>query len=227
MAYTSRHKTLSDATEQLHIIVVELVELLAAQGENMSLQVQAQCKLDELKKIQDDLDTDKDPNAFQQRGQPSSSQATEAVTNPVVEGESQRGEVASGDKFPTEVELSVLSDSGHDLQAGEHVISNDDLDKDDEVVGIVEELRPNEYVDHAVMSKGGNVSYSMNVQSIEGVEVDFEHLRGIAYKNTPVDANPNQGPIPEEIQKALWVRKLPPDLTQKNRFERTQGEFSG
>ncbi|MFS7944162.1 hypothetical protein Hanom_Chr06g00508841 [Helianthus anomalus] len=140
MAYTSRHKTLSDATEQLHIIVAELVELLAAQGENTSLQVQAQCKLDELKKIQDDLDTDKDPNASQQREQPSGSQATEAVTNVVVEGESQRGEVASGDKGPTEVELSILSDSDHDLQAGEHFISNDDLDKDDEVVGIVEEL---------------------------------------------------------------------------------------
>ncbi|MFS7944163.1 hypothetical protein Hanom_Chr06g00508851 [Helianthus anomalus] len=67
----------------------------------------------------------------------------------------------------------------------------------------------------------------MNVQSIEGVEVDFENLRGIAYNNTPVDANPNQRPIPEEIQKALWFRKLPPDLTQKKRFERTQGEFSG
>ncbi|MFS7934905.1 hypothetical protein Hanom_Chr05g00397141 [Helianthus anomalus] len=197
MAYTSRHKTLSDAIEWLHRIVSELVELLAAPGENTSLQVQAQCKLDELKKIQDDLNTDKDPNASQQREQPSSSQATDVVTNAVVEGESQRGEVASGDKGPTGVKLSVLSDSDHDLQAGEHFISNDDLDKDDEGVGIVDELRPNEDVDHAVMSKGGNVSYSMNVQSSEGVEVDFENLRGISYKNT------------------------------SKRFERTQGEFSG
>ncbi|MFS7915676.1 hypothetical protein Hanom_Chr02g00168051 [Helianthus anomalus] len=87
----------------------------------------------------------------------------EAVTDVVVDGESQRGKDPSGDKGPAEVGLSVLSDSDRDMKAGEHFISNNDLDKDGEVVGIVEELRPNEYVDHAVISNGGNVSYSMNV----------------------------------------------------------------
>ncbi|MFS8006427.1 hypothetical protein Hanom_Chr14g01249051 [Helianthus anomalus] len=113
------------------------------------------------------------------------------------------------------------------MQVGENFISNDDLDKDEEVVRIVEEFRPNEDVDHAFMRKGGNVSYSMNVESIGGVEVDFGNLCGIAYNNTMVDANPNPGPIPEEIQKALWFRKLPLGLTQKKHFKRIKGDFSG
>ncbi|MFS7900284.1 hypothetical protein Hanom_Chr00s104324g01805171 [Helianthus anomalus] len=119
MAYTSRHETLYASTERLRRIFVELLKVFAALWDNTSQQVQAQCKLDELKKIQDDLDKDKDPNASQQR----------------------RSKDPSGDKGPAEVELSVLSDSYGDMKAGEHFISNNDLDKDDQVVGIVEELR--------------------------------------------------------------------------------------
>ncbi|KAJ0783502.1 hypothetical protein HanLR1_Chr01g0021031 [Helianthus annuus] len=73
IASTTRHRELCVANEQIRRIVTELVELFAAQGEsgsNKELQVQAQCKLDELKKIYDDLDKDKDPNASQQREQP-------------------------------------------------------------------------------------------------------------------------------------------------------------
>ncbi|KAM0012792.1 hypothetical protein Hdeb2414_s0008g00285421 [Helianthus debilis subsp. tardiflorus] len=94
VAYTDRHKTLTVATYQIRRIVTELVELFAAQGGNTPLQVQAKCKLDELKKIQDDLDKEKDPNAAQKREQPCSSQAAEAATEAAVEGESGSG--ASG-----------------------------------------------------------------------------------------------------------------------------------
>ncbi|MFS7954911.1 hypothetical protein Hanom_Chr07g00636211 [Helianthus anomalus] len=77
------------------------------------------------------------------------------------------------------------------------------------------------------MSKGGNVSYSMNVQSVKGVEVDSEDLRDVAYNDTPIEANPNPTPIPKEVQRTLWFRAPPPDLTQKKRFRRIRGEYSG
>ncbi|MFS8024829.1 hypothetical protein Hanom_Chr16g01467961 [Helianthus anomalus] len=48
---TAKHETLVKATDQIHQIITDLVELLAAQGENTALQVQAQCKIDDLKKI--------------------------------------------------------------------------------------------------------------------------------------------------------------------------------
>ncbi|MFS7896594.1 hypothetical protein Hanom_Chr08g00705581 [Helianthus anomalus] len=77
------------------------------------------------------------------------------------------------------------------------------------------------------MRRGENVSYTMNVQSIEGVEVDFEDLWGVAHNDTPIEANPNPEPIPEEVQRVLWLRVPPLDLTQKKRFGRIRGEYSG
>ncbi|KAJ0493047.1 hypothetical protein HanRHA438_Chr12g0550871 [Helianthus annuus] len=114
------------------------------------------------------------------------------------------------------------------MQAGEHFISNDDLDKDDKVVGIVEVLRPDEDVDHVVMSKGGNVSYSINVQSVEGVEVDFEDLRGVAYSDTPVEANSNPQRIPEEVRALYGLEHLHQILLRRSVLdayrESTQGK---
>ncbi|KAJ0746392.1 hypothetical protein HanOQP8_Chr05g0177061 [Helianthus annuus] len=144
VASSTRHQELVVANEQIRRIVTELVELFAAQGENTinrQLQVQAQCKLDELKKIQDDLDRDKDPNALQQREQPSSTQATETATDAVVEGESGSG--AGGDKgknlVQSKASLSSLSDGSDDEDTtDEHYLMNDNLDKDDKVEGIIE-----------------------------------------------------------------------------------------
>ncbi|MFS7986722.1 hypothetical protein Hanom_Chr11g01013641 [Helianthus anomalus] len=154
MSYSSRHETLSAATDQIHRIVIEFVELFAAQGENTPIQ-------------------------------PSSSQATEVATDAAVEGELGKDAGGSGGKGPVEGDLGDSSnDSDHDGIMGEHFITNDDLEKDDEVVGIVEELRSDEDVDHV---------------SAEGVEVDFEDLWGITYNDTSVEANPNPEPIPEEV----------------------------
>ncbi|MFS8024783.1 hypothetical protein Hanom_Chr16g01467481 [Helianthus anomalus] len=84
-------------------------------------------------------------------------------------------------------------------------MSNNDLQKDDKVVGVVEELRSDEDIDH----------------------VDFEDFRDIAYNDPLVEANPNPESIPEEVQRVLWLRAPPPDLTQKKRFGSIRGEFSG
>ncbi|KAJ0436056.1 hypothetical protein HanIR_Chr17g0900211 [Helianthus annuus] len=91
---SAKHENLVKATDQLHQIITDLVELLAAQGENSTLQVQAQCKIDELKKIRDDLDKDKDPEAARQGEQPRSSQSSETATIAQVEGESGSGATA-------------------------------------------------------------------------------------------------------------------------------------
>ncbi|KAJ0511496.1 hypothetical protein HanIR_Chr11g0552761 [Helianthus annuus] len=65
---SARQQTLVSTTDRLLGIVTDLVSLLAAQGEisASNFQVQAKCKMDELKKIRDDLDKDKDPNAAKQ-----------------------------------------------------------------------------------------------------------------------------------------------------------------
>ncbi|KAJ0538415.1 hypothetical protein HanRHA438_Chr08g0343981 [Helianthus annuus] len=65
---SARQQTLVSTTDRLIGIVTDLISLLAAQGENSSsdFQIQAQCKMDELKKIREDLDKDKDPNASKQ-----------------------------------------------------------------------------------------------------------------------------------------------------------------
>ncbi|KAJ0952393.1 hypothetical protein HanPSC8_Chr02g0071711 [Helianthus annuus] len=62
---SARQQTLVSTTDRLLGIVTDLMSLLAAQGEILAsdFQVQAKCKMDELKKIIDDLDKDKDPNA--------------------------------------------------------------------------------------------------------------------------------------------------------------------
>ncbi|MFS7963823.1 hypothetical protein Hanom_Chr08g00742831 [Helianthus anomalus] len=79
-ATSAKHENLVKATDQLHPIITDLVELLAPQRENSTLQVKAKCKIDELKKIHDDLDKDKDPEAARQGKQPRSSQASETAT---------------------------------------------------------------------------------------------------------------------------------------------------
>ncbi|KAJ0883349.1 hypothetical protein HanPSC8_Chr10g0420471 [Helianthus annuus] len=100
-----------------------------SRGEHTPLQVQARCKLDELKKIQDDLDKDKDPNTAQWREQPSSSQATETTTEAAVEGDC--GSDAGGGRGKGQVK-----------------------DKDDEAVGVLKDLRLDEDINHVMMSKG-------------------------------------------------------------------------
>ncbi|MFS8024823.1 hypothetical protein Hanom_Chr16g01467901 [Helianthus anomalus] len=84
----AKHETLVKAIDQIHQIITDLVELLVALGENTALQVQAQCKIDDLNKIRDDLDKDKDPKAARQGAQTRSSQASKAATVAQVEGES-------------------------------------------------------------------------------------------------------------------------------------------
>ncbi|KAJ0609061.1 hypothetical protein HanRHA438_Chr03g0136751 [Helianthus annuus] len=87
---SARQETLARTTDRLLGMVTDLVSLLAAQGENSDFQIQAQCKIDELKKIIDDLDKDKDkdPNAAKQGKQSRSARAPEATTSAQVEGES-------------------------------------------------------------------------------------------------------------------------------------------
>ncbi|MFS8022155.1 hypothetical protein Hanom_Chr16g01436181 [Helianthus anomalus] len=96
--------------DQLLGIVTDLVSLLVAQGENSDFQIQAQCKINELKKIRDDLDKDKDPDAAMQGEQSRNARAPEAATSAQVEGESS-GAAAGGDKGPVDADTGALSDS--------------------------------------------------------------------------------------------------------------------
>ncbi|MFS8006503.1 hypothetical protein Hanom_Chr14g01249941 [Helianthus anomalus] len=52
-------------------------------------------------------------------------------------------------------------------------------------------------------------------------------LRDLAYKDTPVEVNPNPEQVLEEVQRVLWLRDPPPNLTQKKWCGDIRGEYSG
>ncbi|MFS7889985.1 hypothetical protein Hanom_Chr00s000006g01613421 [Helianthus anomalus] len=240
VASFARHQELVVANEQIRRIVSELVELFAPQGENNAnkkQQVQAQCKLNELKKIQDDLDGHKDPNASQLREQPSGTQATETATDTTVEGSSVVELV--GDKGKSlvhaEASLSSMSDESEDEDTTiEHYLINDDLDKEDVVEGIVEDWKSDgdvvASIDHVEIGKGEDIVYTReNVSIVEFSDVDFKEFREHIYNDKPVEEVSNPEEVPEEAKNFLhkWLKAPPPYLMQKKRYINTRGKYSG
>ncbi|KAF5780756.1 hypothetical protein HanXRQr2_Chr11g0475621 [Helianthus annuus] len=219
---TAKHENLVKATDQLHQIITDLVELLVAQGENSTLQVQAQCKIDELKKIRDDLDKDKDPEAARQGEQPRSSQAFEAATIAQVEGESGSGAMAGQDMGP-----SVADDSGSLSDPDDHDFSSDViLDEGDVLIGPVEEWRTDDEIAekfaYVETCKGKNIEYD----SVGAVNMN--DLRSYVFGDAPPDEITDPIQIPEEICLAShkWFKSLP-DQTQKKSYVNTKGEYTG
>ncbi|MFS7997373.1 hypothetical protein Hanom_Chr12g01141021 [Helianthus anomalus] len=48
---------------------------------------------------------------------------------------------------------------------------------------------------------------------VDGVEVDFEELRDLVYKDSPVEVDTNPEQVPEEVRRVLWLTTPPPNLT--------------
>ncbi|XP_035840433.1 uncharacterized protein LOC110906530 [Helianthus annuus] len=215
-----RQQTLVSTTDRLLGIVTDLVSLLAAQGEISAsdFQVQAKCKMDELKKLRDDLDKDKDPNAAKQGEQSRSARAPEAATSAHVEGESS-GAAAGGDKGPVDSDISALSDSELDpaaelvLGAGEVVEEMvEDWRTDDDLTGKFNFIET---------AKGKRIEY-------ESLPVNSDVIRGFVFGCEMPKEIFNPIRIPEEVSVAAhkWFRNLL-DETQRKRYLSTKGEYSG
>ncbi|MFS7997917.1 hypothetical protein Hanom_Chr12g01147641 [Helianthus anomalus] len=204
---------------------------------NKKQQVQAQCKLNELKKIQDDLDGHKDPNASQLREQPSGTQATETATNTAVEGSSVVELVGDKGKSLVHVDasLSSMSDEPDDEDTTiEHYLTNDDLDKENVVEGIVEDWKSDDDVvasiDRMEIGNGEDIVYTMeNISIVEFADVDFKEFREHIYNDKPVEEVSNPEEVPEEVRNFLhkWLNAPPPYLMQNKRYINTRGKYSG
>ncbi|KAM0066376.1 hypothetical protein Hdeb2414_s0002g00048301 [Helianthus debilis subsp. tardiflorus] len=205
---SARQQTLFSTTDRLVGIVSDLVSLLAAQGESSSsdFQVQAQCKLDELKKIREDLDKDKDPNASKQGEQSRSTRAPEAATPAHVEGESS-GAVTGGDKGPVEAVAEVILEPG-ELAEG----TFEDWRTDDDLAGKFIFIET---------AKGKSIRY-------ESLPVNSDILRSYVFGVEMPEEIFNPLRVPEEVSAAArrWFRVLPDD-TQRKRYLSTKGEYSG
>ncbi|KAJ0586709.1 hypothetical protein HanIR_Chr04g0154851 [Helianthus annuus] len=184
------------------------METLAAQGESLSsdFQVQAQCKMDELKKIREDLDKDKDPNASKQGEQSRSTRAPEAATPAHVEGESS-GAVTGGDKGPVEAVAEVI------LEPGEVAVGTfEDWHTDDDLAGKFSFIET---------AKGKSIQY-------ESLPVNSDILRSYVFGAEMPEEIFNPLRVPEEVSAAArrWFRVLQDD-TQRKRYLSTKGEYSG
>ncbi|MFS7931295.1 hypothetical protein Hanom_Chr04g00354311 [Helianthus anomalus] len=219
---STKHENLVKATDQLHQIITNLVELLANQGENSTLQLQAQCKIDELKKIRDDLDKDKDPEAPRKGEQQRTSQASETTTIAQVKGESGSGATAGQDMGP-----SVADDFGSLSDPDDHELSSDViLDEGDILIGPVEEWRTDDEIAdkfyYVETCKGKNIEYDS-----VGV-ANMNDLRSYVFGDAPPDKITDPIQIPEEMRLAshIWFKSLP-DQTQKKSYVNTKGEYTG
>ncbi|KAJ0733711.1 hypothetical protein HanPI659440_Chr11g0411381 [Helianthus annuus] len=217
---SARQQTLVSTTDQLLGIVTDLVSLLAAQGEISALnfQVQAKCKMDELKKIRDDLDKDKDPNAAKQGEQSRRACAPETATSAHVEGESS-GAAAGGDKGPVESDTGALSDSELD-HAADLVLGSGEV-----VEEMVEDWRTDDDLagkfNFIETAKGKRIEY-------DSLPVNSDVIRGFVFGCEMPEEIFNPIRIPEEVSLAAhkWFRNLP-DETQRKRYLSTKGEYSG
>ncbi|KAJ0681756.1 hypothetical protein HanPI659440_Chr16g0639661 [Helianthus annuus] len=203
----ARQQTLVSTTDRLLGIVTDLVSLLAAQGEISAsdFEVQAKCKMDELKKIREDLDKDKDPNASKQGEQSRSARAPEAATPAHVEGESS-GAAAGGDKGPAEADAELV------LGAGEVVEETfEDWRTDDDLAGKFSFIET---------AKGKTIEY-------ESLPVNSDIIRSFVFGVEMPEEIFNPIRIPEEVSVAArrWFRDLPDD-TQRKRYLSTKGEYS-
>ncbi|KAM0047213.1 hypothetical protein Hdeb2414_s0009g00325831 [Helianthus debilis subsp. tardiflorus] len=205
---SARQRNLVSTTDRLIGIVTDLVSLLAAQGESSAsdFQVQAQCKMDELKKIREDLDKDKDPNASKQGEQSRSARAPEAATPAHVEGESS-GATTGGDKGPVEAVAELV------LEPGEVVEETfEDWRTDDDLAGKFSFIET---------AKGKTIEY-------ESLPVNSDILRSYVFGVEMSEEIFNPIRVPEEVSVAArrWFRVLPDD-TQRKRYLSTKGEYSG
>ncbi|KAJ0616767.1 hypothetical protein HanIR_Chr02g0094151 [Helianthus annuus] len=205
---SARHQTLVSTTDRLIGVVTDLASLLAAQGESSSsdFQVQAQCKMDELKKIREDLDKDKDPNASKQGEQSRSTRAPEAATPAHVEGESS-GAVTGGDKGPVEAVAEVILEPGEVAEG-----TFEDWRTDDDLAGKFSFIET---------AKGKSIQY-------ESLPVNSDILRSYVFGVEMPEEIFNPLRVPEEVSAATrrWFRVLPDD-TQRKRYLSTKGEYSG
>ncbi|KAM0044485.1 hypothetical protein Hdeb2414_s0010g00353861 [Helianthus debilis subsp. tardiflorus] len=187
---SARQQTLGSTTDRLIGIVTDL----------------AQCKLDELKKIREDLDKDKDPNASKQGEQSRSTRAPEAATPAHVEGESS-GAVTGGDKGPVEAVAEVV------LEPGEVAVGTfEDWRTDDDLTGKFSFIET---------AKGKSIQY-------ESLPVNSDILRSYVFGVEMPEEIFNPLRVPEEVSAAArrWFRVLPVD-TQRKRYLSTKGEYSG
>ncbi|KAJ0790349.1 hypothetical protein HanPI659440_Chr05g0214451 [Helianthus annuus] len=205
---SARQQTLVSTTDRLIGIVTDLVSLLAAQVESSAsdFQVQAQCKMNELKKIGEDLDKDKDPNASKQGEQSRSARAPEAATPTYVEGESS-GAATGGDKGPVEAVAELV------LEPGEVVEETfEDWRTYDDLAGKFSFIET---------AKGKTIEY-------ESLPVNSDILRSYVFGVEMPEEIFNPIRVPEEVSVAArrWFRVLPDD-TQRKRYLSTKGEYSG
>ncbi|KAJ0830137.1 hypothetical protein HanPSC8_Chr15g0651741 [Helianthus annuus] len=174
--------------------------------------------MDELKKIRDDLNKDKDPNAAKQGEQSRSARAPEAATSAHVEGESS-GAAAGGDKGPVDSDTGALSDSELDpaadlvLGAGKVVEEMvEDWQTDDDLAGKFNFIET---------AKGKRIEY-------ESLPVNGDVIRGFVFGCEMPEEIFNPIRILEEVSVVAhkWFRNLPDD-TQRKRYLSTKGEYSG
>ncbi|KAF5797658.1 hypothetical protein HanXRQr2_Chr07g0283241 [Helianthus annuus] len=215
---SAQQETLARATDQLLGIGTDLVSLLAAQRENSDFQIHAQCKIDELKKIRDDLDKDKDPDAAMQGEQSRNAPAPEAATSAQVEGESS-GAAAEGDKGPVDADTGALSDSELDpavdlVLGGGEVVEElvEDWRTDDELAGKFEFIET---------AQGKRIEY-------ESLPINIDDIRSFVFGSEMPEEIYNPIRVPEEVSLAArkWFKPLP-DETQRKRYINTKGEYSG
>ncbi|KAM0028940.1 hypothetical protein Hdeb2414_s0018g00520041 [Helianthus debilis subsp. tardiflorus] len=205
---SARQRTLVSTTDRLIGMVTDLVSLLAAQGESSAsdFQVQAQCKMDELKKIREDLDKEKDPNASKQGEQSRSARAPEAATPAHVEVESS-GAATRGDKGPVEAVAELVLEP-------EEVVEEtfEDWRTDDDLAGKFSFIET---------AKGKTIEY-------ESLPVNSDILRSYVFGVEMPEEIFNPIRVPEEVSVAVrrWFRVLPDD-TQRKRYLSTKGEYSG
>ncbi|KAM0024085.1 hypothetical protein Hdeb2414_s0022g00611611 [Helianthus debilis subsp. tardiflorus] len=162
--------------------------------------------MDELKKIREDLDKDKDPNASKQGEQSMSARAPEAATPAHVEGESS-GAAAGGDKGPVEAVAELV------LEPGEVVEETfEDWRTDDDLAGKFSFIET---------AKGKTIEY-------ESLPVNSDILRSYVFGVEMPEEIFNPIRVPEEVSVATrrWFRVLPDD-TQRKRYLSTKGEYSG
>ncbi|MFS7952994.1 hypothetical protein Hanom_Chr07g00613441 [Helianthus anomalus] len=165
--------------------------------------------INELKKIRDNFDKDKDPEVARQGEQPRSSQASETATIAQVEGESGSGATAGQDMGP-----SAADDSGSLSDPDDHddheLSSNVFLDEGDVLIGQVEEWRTDDEIadkfSYVETCKGKNIEYD----SVGAVTMN--DLRNYVFGDASPDKITDPIQIPKEIRLAShkwsWAKYL-------------------
>ncbi|MFS7939974.1 hypothetical protein Hanom_Chr05g00458221 [Helianthus anomalus] len=131
------------------------------------------------------------------------------------DGESGSGAGVDKGKDPIEAESRLSSDSDDEDTATEHFLTNDDLDKDDEVEGIVEDWKLDdeiaENIDHVEVAKGDSIVYTLEtIPGVESVDVNLDDIREYVFADAPPEEILNPEKVPEEVRQADGISLLHP-----------------